>query len=326
MAPLPSLPSPRFDPIKYLVRGMPKGPPLPVVGVVNIPGQVVKVSSIVFHPGSQLVFQNPNFPFVVVYADEWHFSGHFEIRRASKINLDGPSGNSAPAPNPTPPGFGADGNNGISGFPGRDGKPGIPVPDLYIFAQTTIWEGTVPPRPANRIDVDALFSFDGYDGGKGGNGGNGSNGTDGNQGAPARDGSVGIPGIAGDCAAGPGWGGRGGNAGVGGMPGYGGIGGDAAAVFMFVAPTEVPVFQAVTVSLRGGQPGNNGNRGNPGLPGNGGAEGDTSGTQYCFSALRFPRNGKVPVSCPFPEIDRHAGKDGNLPLITDYVGFDELQS
>ena len=185
---------------------------------------------------------------------------------------------------------------------------------MFIFAQTTVFNG----RPANSIDVDALFFFDGYPGGKGGNGGDGGDGTNGNQGEPA------INGGWGDCASGPGWGGRGGNAGPGGMPGYGANGGDAASVYMFVAPDQLPIFQSVglTVSLKGGDIGYDGHRGRPGRPGRGGPEGDYSGN--CGSVGRIGPPGGVPAPCPVLEVRKDKGADGKL-RVTDYVGFDELQ-
>jgi hypothetical protein len=313
MAPLPTLPSPQFDQEKALVKAARKTPSLEVTApVLPISDQIIKTGALLFEPGSQLVFERLDYPFIAIYADQWSFAGHFEMRRTSKIILDGADGANARAPDPTGPGAGRNGNHGLGGLPGRDGMPGIRMPNVIIFAQQTYVGG----RPATVLDVDALFFFDGYPGGNGGNGGRGSDGTDGNQGEPAENGSWG------DCAAGPGWGGRGGNAGLGGVPGFGANGGDAPPLYMFVAPDQVPIFNAVVVSLKGGPPGKDGNRGQNGKPGKGGIEGETSGN--CGSVGRFGPDGVTPDPCPFPDLPKSPGADGKLRIV-DYIGFDELQ-
>jgi hypothetical protein len=313
MAPLPTLPS-AFDPVKFAVRGTPTSPLVHVVGQYPISDQIIKTKVLTFDTGSRLIFRKLDFPFIVVYADEWNLGVHFEIGRDTVFDLNGANGTSAPPPPPTPPGYGHDGNNGLPGFPGRDAQPGFRLPTVFIFAQTTSFNG----RPANSLDVNALFYFDGVPGGNGGDGGHGSNGTNGTQGEP------GINGGWGDCASGPGWGGRGGNAGYGGMPGYGANGGDAPAVYMFVAPDQLSIFQSngLTVSLKGGDNGFDGRRGPPGRPGRGGLEGEASGN--CSNVGRQGPDGGVPLPCPILEIRKHRGADGKT-YVTDYIGFAELQ-
>ncbi len=313
MAPLPTLPA-AFDPVKFAVRGTPTSAAVHVTGQYIISDQIIKTKVLTFDPGSQLIFDKLDFPFIAIYADQWNLSAHFEIRRGTNFNLNGTNGAPAPSPLPTPPGYGNNGNNGLAGFPGRDGQPGFHLPTVFIFAQQTFFGG----RPANSLDVNALFYFDGVPGGKGGDGGPGSDGTDGNQGEPA------INGGWGDCASGPGWGGRGGNAGYGGMPGYGANGGDATSIYMFVAPDQLSIFNSngLTNSLKGGPSGFDGRRGPPGRPGHGGPEGDYSGN--CGSVGRIGPDGGVPRPCPILEIQKHAGADGKA-YVTDYIGFAELQ-
>jgi hypothetical protein len=314
MAPLPSLPSPQFDLVKVLLKAATKVPVISITGNYHTSGQVIKTSELIFLPGTKLVFDNVDYPFLAIYADRITFNGHFEIDRIINVNLNGPNGANAAPPKPTPPGDGIAGNNGLPGFPGRDGQKGIRMPMIVIIAQETYF-GT---RPANKIDVDAIFNFDGCPGGNGGSGGIGSNGTDGNRGSPAGDGW-----FPGDCDHGPGWGGRGGNAGMGGMPGYGGDGGDGPNLYMFVAPDQLPIFQAVAVSQKGGKGGSPGGRGHPGVPGKGGDEGDYSQTTNCYSDGRFGQAGVVPAPCPIPEVRINNGVDGKS-VVTDYVGFAEL--
>jgi hypothetical protein len=279
--------------------------------------QFIKTKQLLFDPDSALEFDDLNYPFLVIYADDWHLNGHFAIRRTTSINLNGANGANAAAPPPTPPGYGIAGNDGLPGLPGRQGQRGMLLPQVIIIAQRTFFLGV----RANPIQIDGVFNFDGVDGGNGGDGGDGSDGTDGNRGSPAQDG-FGI-GDVGDCAAGPGQGGRGGNAGLGGWPGYGGDGGDGAPMFMFVAPDELDNFRAVQVSLKAGQGGGRGNYGNPGRPGKGGPEGDYSQTRYCYSVGRIGRDGVVPRPCPAPEVRINLGLPGTLE-VTDYLGFEEL--
>jgi hypothetical protein len=266
-----------------------------------------KTAVLFFEPNSQLVFENLEFPSLIIYADRWSFNGYAEIRRTWKQKLDGADGDDAERPRPTRFGHGSPGNDGLPGLPGGAGLPGIAMPQVFIFAQEMYWNG----KQATPAQVDATFFFDGYPGGNGGNGGNGSNGTDGNEGEPAKSGLF-------DCAAGPGWGGRGGNAGPGGHPGYGGNGGDATGMYMFVAGQQVAVFEN-----RGGAAGRYGVWGAPGRPGRGGPEGKLA--YHCGEAHRQGHNEVVSAPCPLPEIAIHAGFAAAPPTITDYSGFAELQ-
>ncbi|WP_026612842.1 hypothetical protein [Ensifer aridi] len=308
---IPTLPTALID-IKLKLSATRKRPVVAVNGEYQVTDQVIKAETIEFSDNGVLVFESLDFEWVVFYADVLKLNGTTTIKRTDKIDLTGKHGADGAHGRPPAKGYGRHGN---PGQPGGWGYPGgsQSVPNLYVFCQEVLWQG----QAATPSDVkgNVTLEFSGYPGGRGGNGGNGGDGSKGSDGKPSQDGLL-------DCKAGPGKGGNGGNAGAAGIPGMGGDGTDGAIIEIFVRPSQVPIFQALSYSVAKGRPGRFGKYGSPGTPGLGGKEGKLSAN--CGKAGRDGKKGAIPEICKLPDTTAVSGTDGPAPTVTPYTGFNEL--
>lgn len=186
-------------------------------------------------------------------------------------SLNGGDGDNAPQPTQA-------GADGLTGFPGKDGRT-IHTPSLFVFVnQIQVDNGAVS-------DIQLEVTLDGVSGGKGGDGGNGSDGVNGKKGRNAESGCGGFC-----CDSGRGSGQDGGNAGMGGRGGNGGCGGHGGSLYMYSPdPSVRSILDSTKTDLSGardnneafGEPGTAGKPGLGGPPGNS-ANGcsDTRGSGY----------------------------------------------
>jgi hypothetical protein len=221
-------------------------------------GPALVVDTLVFQPGSRLVFAGTtgdhNGRYIVARTirvlpgDSPVISWDREssINRVPPVDVKAPAGSLGG-------GEGADGTSGSDGQTGNPGYPGRNAPTLYIFAKRV--EG-------GPIIVDLR----GQDGGVGGQGQPGGDGGLGRAGRQAVSGVV-------DCRSGGGTGGNGGKGGAGGKGGPGGRGGNGGTLIVgssiALIEKSKAIFQVNITPGKGGPGGEGGPGGNGGVAGQG---------------------------------------------------------
>lgn len=272
--------------------------------------QILKADEIIFQSNATITFTNPNFPFLVVYANKWKFIDNsyrikFELDR-TVIPAKGSDGiNGSDGAN----GVGETnrrGHNGLDGANGSNGEDGktIKNPDIYLIAEEFICVDENQDVSKTKF---ALY-FDGIVGGEGGAGGNGGNGGRGANGKKGANGGNILTGL--ECKEGPGDGGTGGNSGAGGKGGNGGDSSNGSNIYFIGKEDAAKILSYSQTYNYGGAPSRGGRAGRAGRPGRGGVGGSPN---FPCGAGNYGADGSV----PYPEdlgdgIDGKEGERGNV--------------
>lgn len=283
-----------------------------VAGVRAFGGQVLKAGVLTFQPGSRLILNDYDHPWIAIVTNQLQF---VDTSKDATIRLSidwqpkvyDPPPPPAAAPKGPKANVTQDGVSGIAGTVGQDGTPGETAPKtprLYIVCGGVADKQSQPIPAALKLTVIA----NGYSGGHGGNGGNGGNGGDG---ADGGDGEMGdwLQGCRHSAS-------NGGAGSVGGHGGAGGRGGDAAsgADVVLVGTKEAWVaLSYAAFETHPGAVGQGGYAGVSGLSGNGGARGAHPGS--CGGG----QQGATPATSPTPHVQAPNGSEGRDGLITKVV-------
>lgn len=272
----------------------------PVAGFQITNDQIIKADDISFAADSALVFNNLNYPFLVICARRLLFSApraRTTIARRMDIQSAGARDGQRGYSPPIKGGGGANGDAGGEGGAGEDGHGIASLPHVFLMTDEIV-EQPGSPQP---VFVNLSVLFPGIDGSNGGRGGDGGNGADGTGGEAAKDNEWGF-----GCDHGGGNGGYGGPGGVGGRGGNGGQGGNGASVWLVGSTNALNVLQFSNIANDPGMPGRGGEGGRPGHPGGGGGGG--SGSHFCSGGN--PGGAGPPANPP----SRGQGSDGALGL------------